>query len=112
MNSVLQPPPWKLNGSSLTPQLLVPAHGHQAGPPNGAELLLIIVNLSPSVVPKPPPLVNCATVAYGGPETPLPLSGSAQRHAARKEVPPDTGQSMPSGSGYFSVTYVSLRPTS
>src|SRR5260370_28767341 len=97
MNSVLQPPPWKLNGSSLTPQLLVPAQGHHAGPPNGWLLLLIMVNLSPRVVPKPPPLVNSATVAYGGPRPPLPLMRSALPHTAREAPAPPTGRARTAG---------------
>jgi hypothetical protein len=57
------PPLWKLNGSSLGPQLLV-LHKHELGPPVGLALLLILAVLS--------------DVELLGPEKPLPnASGSA-----------------------------------
>src|SRR5437764_13541718 len=68
---------WKEKTSSLGPQLLVlhwQANGPVVGPPIGIWLLLI---------------TGCrpfAGVEVGGPETPLPWSGSAQRFKARKPL--------------------------
>ena len=57
------PPPWKLKGSSLGPQLLT-LHKHELGPPVGLALLLIFATLF--------------AVSLLGPEKPLPnASGSA-----------------------------------
>src|SRR5262249_31808215 len=55
----------KLKISSLGPQLFV-LQGHSDGPPMGLAKLLIT-------------FVPCCDVPTGGPETPLPWSGSAQR---------------------------------
>src|SRR5215468_6298153 len=78
IHRALQPLPWKLYGSSLTPQLFW-VQGQAAGPPNGMELLLIILR------PGSPYSVLTLKVTWNlGPETPLAVSGSAQRHAARK----------------------------
>src|SRR5689334_14768131 len=62
------PPLWKLKISSFGPQLLT-SQVQPLGPPTGLALLLM-TGLEPAV-------------AFGGPETPLPLSGSAQRFNAR-----------------------------
>src|SRR5262249_848081 len=87
--TALTPPPWKLNGSSLTPQLLV-VQGQPAGPPNGCGLLL--------TARRP----GAPYLAAGGPETPLAVAGSAQRQALRLVVPAGS-RSTPTGSSYFSV---------
>ena len=63
---VFTPPPWKLNGSSLGPQLFT-LHKHWEGPPVGVALLLIFATLEP--------------VDLLGPEKPLPnASGSAHAY--------------------------------
>lgn len=62
-NAARQPPVWKLKGSSLGPQLFM-LHGQVVGPPM-VLLLLIRATLLP--------------VELLGPDTPLPVSGSAQR---------------------------------
>src|SRR5437667_12639764 len=64
--SAWQPPACRLNASSFGPQLLV-VHGHDAGPPSGFLLPLI------------QPFGPVAAVASACPETPLPVSASAQR---------------------------------
>lgn len=67
--TTLAPAGWKLKISSFGPQLFVP-QGQSVGPPTGEALLLITDLISPATV-------------LGGPETPLPVSGSAQRLFAR-----------------------------
>src|SRR5262245_45188580 len=71
--TAIAPPGWKLKISSLGPQLLV-LQGQLGGPPTGVPLLLM-----GEIVPLLP----------GGPETPLPVSGSAQRLMMR--LPPVMG---------------------
>lgn len=68
-----QPPTCWLNGSSFGPQLLV-VHGQAAGPPFGVAFWLMSAPL--------------LVTAVGGPETPLPLSPSAQRFGQELPVPP------------------------
>src|SRR5579875_2043961 len=87
------PPSWKLNISSLGPQLLVVIQGQPGGPlpPFVGKLLLL------TATPKVP---------AGGPETPKPESGSAQRQKARRPLLP-----IPMGSGYGD-TCGSTRPQS
>src|SRR5262245_28058913 len=60
------PPVCRLNASSLGPQLLL-VHGQDAGPPKGVLLPLI------------QPFGPVAAVASACPETPFPVSPSAQR---------------------------------
>src|SRR5581483_10589237 len=105
-NAMLHPVPWKLKNSSLTPQLLT-VQGHQEGPPKGSLELLMTWKVSPNAVPSamdpprppmPPPMValmSCCCV-LGGPDTPLAVSGSAQRQALRYRLP-DGNRSMPPG---------------
>ena len=64
-----QPPMCRLKGSSFDPQLLT-VHGQPAGPPVGVLLLLMIPIGEVIVFPAASNL---------GPETPLPVSPSAQR---------------------------------
>src|SRR5260370_35386603 len=95
MNRVLHPGPWKLNGSALTPQFCT-GHGQPGGPPIGApKLLMMDKKGSPNFAP-------------GGPDTPSPLAGSAQRQVARNPA----GTSKPIGSAYCAVKNNSPRPTS
>src|SRR5262245_61978560 len=130
-NRWLAPAPWKLNGSSLGPQLLAD-QGQKLVPPNGEELLLMNFRVvSPQTVLSATLVATKAYVVYdgspgellsladwGGPETPLAVSGSAQRHALRANRVP-----LPLvattwirlvwiGSTYLGVLKVSLRPTS
>src|SRR5688572_27003386 len=76
--SVLTPPPWKENGSSLGPQLLT-VHRQVGGPPSGALFWLTAITL------------EAGARALLGPEKPLPtVSGSAQAYMRRPfDAPPD-----------------------
>ena len=68
------PPGWGLNGSSFEPQLLN-FHGHWAGPP---ERRLPVVDDLGQTCPVVEPERGSGS-CVGGPEIPLPMSGSAQR---------------------------------
>jgi hypothetical protein len=66
--TAVTPPVWKLNGSSLGPQLFT-VHRQVAGPPTGLALLLILATRDVAVG---------ALESLFGPEKPLPnASGSA-----------------------------------
>src|SRR5262249_50221125 len=77
--STLAPLPWKLKISSLGPQLVRDCQGQPAGPPNGLLLLLIACSCTPDTVAP----VSWSAHDSGLPETPKPLSGSAQRWKCR-----------------------------
>src|SRR3954449_9002800 len=70
--TTLAPPVWKLKISSLGPQLLV-TFQHPPGPSVPGLVLLLLTILKPVVV----------VFRSGSPETPKPLSCSAQRQNRR-----------------------------
>src|SRR5262249_55868401 len=80
-NRASTPPGCVLNGSSLGPQLLAD-HGQFVGPPMG------VFQLFTTWVRVPATYRGDAGSCVGGPETPLPLSGSAQRFGAPNVPPP------------------------
>src|SRR5262249_32500514 len=80
-NRACTPPGCAVNGSSFGPQLLT-AHGHCGGPPTG------VFQLSRTCVRVPAMYSGDEGSCVGGPETPLPLSGSAQRFGAPNVPPP------------------------
>src|SRR5436305_891884 len=100
--TAIAPPGWNEKISSFGPQLLVD-QGQSVGPPWGVLLLLI-------------GFLSAPAREFGGPETPLPLSGSAQRSMARLPLGVLASAAMSVMSGYFDFVYGSsvskLRPTS
>src|SRR5438552_13627081 len=97
-NSAWQPRGCELNGSSFGPQLLMP-HGHSGGPPSGAFQLLTTCTSTPGRYS------GDEGSCVGGPETPLPLSGSAQRFGAPNVPPNDPGGFT---SGAANIWFVSI----
>src|SRR3954452_10358681 len=85
--TAIAPPGWKEKISSLGPQLLV-AQVQSGGPPCGVLLLLIGFLTAPAT-------------ELGGPDTPLPLSGSAQRSSERFPLGVLVSGAMSVMSGYF-----------
>src|SRR4051812_5755224 len=101
-NTAIAPPGWNEKISSFGPQLLVD-HGQSVGPFCGV-LLLLITDFRPPAT------------EFGGPDTPLPLSGSAQRLIARLPLGVFASGAIFAMSGYFDFVYGSsvskFRPTS
>src|SRR5438045_4206007 len=89
--TAIAPLGWKEKISSLGPQLLVD-QGQSAGPNCGVLLLLI-------------GLLRAPATELGGPETPLPLSGSAQRSMARLPLGHLASGAMSMMSAYFDFVY-------
>src|SRR5262249_21775806 len=79
-NRAFTPPGCPLNGSSFGPQLLL-FQVQVGGPPSGVLLLLITETRVPEIYN------DDAGSCVGGPEMPLPLSGSAQRFGAPNPPP-------------------------
>src|SRR3954463_535660 len=76
MKTTFTPPGWELNSSSFGPQLLTD-HGHVAvPPPTGVAVWL---TYGPGLFWK----YGLFGSPVGGPDTPLPVSGSAHRLMAR-----------------------------
>src|SRR3954470_20210941 len=86
-NTAMAPPAWNEKISSLGPQLLVD-QGQSVGPRTGVLLLLIGLFTAPAA-------------EFGGPETPLPVSGSAQRSIARLPLGVLASSAILAMSGYF-----------
>src|SRR6476660_7631570 len=101
-NTAIAPPEWNEKISSLGPQLLVD-QGQSVGPRFGVLLLLIGFLTAPAT-------------EFGGPETPLPVSGSAQRLSARLPLGVFASSAIFVMSGYFDFvngsTVSKFRPTS